>query len=205
MEEKEGSARMSGLRRRKPNEEFNFKIAFCGYNSMIPDSVVKWYAIEFLDQGSRPCYCPCRHCHCHCHGSSSARKKEKENVELITYSSSSAKNSPNQVLTPFLVVERDLSVNTHILMDSHLYSFNGLSVWTLKLNSYSLDWKPVTPMNVSRSGARSLTLDGKLYILGGLEGQSVPPTHGWMEVFDPIVQKWEPLPTLHQQLCAQPL
>uniref|UniRef100_A0A2N9IFM9 Uncharacterized protein n=1 Tax=Fagus sylvatica TaxID=28930 RepID=A0A2N9IFM9_FAGSY len=67
MEEKEGSARMSGLRRRKPNEEFNFKIAFCGYNSMIPDSVVKWYAIVFLDQGSRPCYCPCRHCHCHCH------------------------------------------------------------------------------------------------------------------------------------------
>jgi hypothetical protein len=116
MEEKEGSARMSGLRRRKPNEEFNFKIAFCGYNSMIPDSVVKWYAIVFLDQGSRPCYCPCRHCHCHCHCSSSARKKEKENVDvstnkkLIPYSSSSAKNSPNQVLTPFLVVERDLSV-----------------------------------------------------------------------------------------------
>ena len=49
-------------------------------------------------------------------------------------------------------------------------------------------------MNVSRSGARHFTLDGKLYMLGGLEGQSVPPTHGWMEVFDPIVQKWEPLP-----------
>jgi hypothetical protein len=129
-----------------------------------------------------------------------ARKKEKENVDistykkLIPYSSSSAKNSPNQVLTPFLVVEKDFAVNTHILMDSHLYYFYGLSVWTLNFNSNSLDWKPAPSMNVSRSGARHFTLDGKLYMLGGLEGQSVPPTHGWMEVFDPIVQKWEPLP-----------
>ena len=179
MEKKEASARMSGLRRKKPNEEFNFKIAFCGYNSMYPDSRLKWYAIEFLDPESR------RYLY-----SSSARRKEKE----LPYSSFSAKNSPNQVLVPFLVVEKDLSENTHILMDSHLYSYKGPSVWTLDLNSYSLDWKPVIPMNLSRSRARGLTLDGKLYILGGLERQSVPSTHGWMEVFDPIVQKWESLP-----------
>ncbi len=141
MEKKEASARMSGLRRKKPNEEFNFKIAFCGYNSMYPDSRLKWYAIEFLDPESR------RYLY-----SSSARRKEKENVDvrLIPYSSSarrkekenvdvckykklpyssfSAKNSPNQVLIPFLVVDKDLSQNTHILMDSHLYTYNGPSV-----------------------------------------------------------------------------
>jgi hypothetical protein len=181
MEKKEALARMqriSWLRRKRPNEEFNFKIAFCGFNSISPDSRVKWYAIE------------CRHCLY----SSPARKKEKENVDVSKLNPYSSSSSPNQVLTPFLEVERDLSVNIHILMDSHLYSLKERSVWTLKLNSSSLDWKPVTPMNVSRSGARSFTLDSKLYILGGLEGKPVPPTMGWMEVFDPIAQNWEPLP-----------
>jgi hypothetical protein len=235
MEKKEASARMSGLRRKKPNEEFNFKIAFCGYNSMYPDSRLKWYAIEFLDPESRrylysssarrkekenvdvrliPYSSSARRKEKEnvdvrlIPYSSSARRKEKENVDVckykkLPYSSFSAKNSPNQVLIPFLVVDKDLSQNTHILMDSHLYTYNGPSVWTLDLNSYSLDWKPVIPMNLSRFRARGLTLDGKLYILGGLdrqsvlgglEFQSVPPTHGWMEVFDPIVQKWESLP-----------
>jgi hypothetical protein len=71
MEEKEGSGMMSRRRRRRPNEESNFKIAFCGYNPMKRDLGLKWYAIKVLDLESR-----------HCHSSSSARKKEKENFDI---------------------------------------------------------------------------------------------------------------------------
>ena len=208
MEKKEAWARISRPRSRRRNVEFNFKIAFCGFNSMYTDSRVKWYAIEFFDPESRSLLIPYSSLARRKEKfstykklipySSSASRKEKENVDVtykkLSYSSFSANNSPNQVLNPFLLIEKDLSVNSHFLMGSHLYAYNGQSVWTLNLNSYSLHWKPVIPMNVSRSGACGLTLDGKLYILGGLVVESVPPTRGWMEVFDPIVQKWETLP-----------
>ena len=81
---------------------------------MKQDLGLKWYAIKVLDLESR-----------RCHSSSSARKKEKENFNI----------SPNQELTPFLVVEKDFARNSHILLGFHLYSFSGLLVWTLNVNS----------------------------------------------------------------------
>ena len=48
-------------------------------------------------------------------------------------------------------------------------------------------------MTTSRWLPHTTVLDGKLYVLGGLE-YAATHGHGWIEVFDPILNKWEQLP-----------
>ncbi|XP_030942213.1 putative F-box/kelch-repeat protein At4g39756 isoform X2 [Quercus lobata] len=51
-------------------------------------------------------------------------------------------------------------------------------------------WQPGTPSIVSRVGPHKFVVDGKLYILGGLREVESP----WMEVLDPKIGVWKPLP-----------
>uniref|UniRef100_A0A2N9H9G1 Uncharacterized protein n=1 Tax=Fagus sylvatica TaxID=28930 RepID=A0A2N9H9G1_FAGSY len=101
--------------------------------------------------------------------SSSARRKEKENVDvskLIPYSSSARRKEKENVFKY-----------------KKSYFFFGEeqpeSVWTLNLNSYSLDWKPVIPMNVSRSGASRLN-----------SGRVDPEDVGIIQAYDVDADVW---------------
>ncbi|XP_030944660.1 uncharacterized protein LOC115969203 isoform X1 [Quercus lobata] len=51
-------------------------------------------------------------------------------------------------------------------------------------------WQPGPPSIVSRVGPHKFVVDGKLYILGGLRKVESP----WMEVLDPKIGVWKPLP-----------
>ena len=71
-------------------------------------------------------------------------------------------------------------------------------VWTLDRTCPDLGWKQLDePMKNCRKDPQ--TIDGKLYVFGGLYGYKPIPEdrssgRGWMEVYDPILETWESLP-----------
>ncbi|XP_050261126.1 uncharacterized protein LOC126705933 isoform X6 [Quercus robur] len=58
-------------------------------------------------------------------------------------------------------------------------------------------WQPGPPSIVSRVGPHKFVVDGKLYILGGLREVESP----WMEVLDPKIGVWKPLPNPPVEVC----
>ncbi|KAK4563065.1 hypothetical protein RGQ29_005528 [Quercus rubra] len=71
----------------------------------------------------------------------------------------------------------------------------------LKVRSFDLctpddGWKPVATMTFPlRFQPPCLVLDDKLYVLGGVSASEVEAKgYGWMEVYDPDSNTWEPLP-----------
>ena len=74
------------------------------------------------------------------------------------------------------------------------------SVWTLDLSCPDLGWKQLhEPMRNRRKDPQTIVVDGKLYVFGGLYGYKPIPEdcssgRGWMEVYDPIKEKWDSLP-----------
>ncbi|XP_075675459.1 uncharacterized protein LOC142644772 isoform X1 [Castanea sativa] len=74
------------------------------------------------------------------------------------------------------------------------------SVWTLDLTCPDLGWKQLDqPMRNRRKDPKTIVVDGKLYVFGGLYGYKPIPEdsssgRGWMEVYDPITEKWDSLP-----------
>ncbi|KAK7827531.1 pre-mrna-processing protein 40a [Quercus suber] len=57
-------------------------------------------------------------------------------------------------------------------------------------------WQPGPPSIVSRVGPHKFVVDGKLYILGGLRKVDSP----WMEVLDPKIGVWKPLPNPPEEI-----
>ncbi|XP_075657335.1 uncharacterized protein LOC142627374 isoform X2 [Castanea sativa] len=74
------------------------------------------------------------------------------------------------------------------------------SVWTLDLTCPDLGWKQLDqPMRNRRKDPKTIVVDGKLYVFGGLYGYKPIPEdsssgRGWMGVYDPITEKWDSLP-----------
>ncbi|KAK4562677.1 hypothetical protein RGQ29_005251 [Quercus rubra] len=103
--------------------------------------------------------------------------------------------------------------NTHAYGGSRLYTIGGIDptsdskivdpldyniykLWTLKRDSDSDGgWKPLPPMNFPyRRFSCSIVLDGKLYVFDGFSSE-FSENCGWMEVYDPISDTWESLPS----------
>ncbi|KAK9989165.1 hypothetical protein SO802_029404 [Lithocarpus litseifolius] len=57
----------------------------------------------------------------------------------------------------------------------------------------SADWKLAPPMNHPRTSPHIIVLDGKLYVIGGLQ-YPLPANYCFMELLDPDIGTWEPLP-----------
>lgn len=95
-------------------------------------------------------------------------------------------------LTPFSVGELH-KVNRFESLKSSIYCLSGCSDEMWILNSTDDCWNRGPNRIVSRRNPHTLVLDGKLYVLGGLD---YPPRHSchWMEVFDPGFGRWEALP-----------
>lgn len=74
-------------------------------------------------------------------------------------------------------------------------------VFYFDANNKEEGWKRGPDMLVARDfNGKALPLDGKIYVLGGLDGiheggRSVmaSPLEPWGEVFDPVKNKWKPL------------
>ncbi|XP_050259573.1 uncharacterized protein LOC126704593 isoform X2 [Quercus robur] len=103
--------------------------------------------------------------------------------------------------------------NSHAYGGSRLYTIGGIDptsdskivdpldyniykLWTLKLDSGSDGgWKPLPPMNFPlRRSSCSIALDSKLYVFDGFSSE-FSENCGWMEVYDPISDTWESLPS----------
>ncbi|KAL4615682.1 hypothetical protein ACB092_07G144200 [Castanea dentata] len=76
----------------------------------------------------------------------------------------------------------------------------GRFVWTLDLTCPDMGWKQLAkPMRNRRKDPKTIVVDGKLYVFGGLKGYEPIPEdrssgRGWMEVYDPILETWKSLP-----------
>ncbi|XP_065633945.1 uncharacterized protein LOC111991864 [Quercus suber] len=130
-------------------------------------------------------------------------------------------SSPNVVTTiekplrPFSKVLLAWAYREHAVIGSRLYSFGGMNpdsepyadvttpefVRFLKVRSFDLStpddgWKPVATMTFpKRFQPPCVVLDDKLYVFGGVSPSEVEEKgYGWMEVYDPDSNTWEPLP-----------
>ncbi|KAK9988343.1 hypothetical protein SO802_028582 [Lithocarpus litseifolius] len=129
-------------------------------------------------------------------------------------------SSPNVItikkpLRPFSKVWLACTYIEHAVIGSRLYSLGGMNpdfepfagVTTpefarfLKVRSFDLStpddgWKPVASMTFpKRLQPPCLVLDDKLYVLGGVSASEVGLIgSGWMEVYGPDSNTWEPLP-----------
>ncbi|XP_050262743.1 uncharacterized protein LOC126707190 isoform X1 [Quercus robur] len=118
-------------------------------------------------------------------------------------------------LRPFSKVWLACAYREHAVIGSRLYSLGGMNpdsepfagVTTpefarfLKVRSFDLStpddgWKPVATMTFpKRFEPPCLVLDDKLYVLGSVSASEVEAKgYGWMEVYDPDSNTWEPLP-----------
>ena len=118
-------------------------------------------------------------------------------------------------LHPFSKVWLACADTEHAVIGSRLYSLGGMNpdsepiagVTTpefarfLKVRSFDLctsddGWKPVATMTFPlRFQPTCLVLDDKLYVFGGVSASEVEAKgYGWMEVYDPVLNTWEPLP-----------
>ncbi|XP_030943871.1 uncharacterized protein LOC115968588 [Quercus lobata] len=122
-------------------------------------------------------------------------------------------------LRPFSEVRLAWPYREHAVIGSRLYSLGGMNpdsephadVSTpefdrfLKVRSFDFStpddgWKPVATMTFpKRFEPPCLVLDDKLYVLGGFASDRYSTEveakgHGWMEVYDPDLNTWEPLP-----------
>ncbi|KAK9988340.1 hypothetical protein SO802_028579 [Lithocarpus litseifolius] len=129
-------------------------------------------------------------------------------------------SSPNvttiqKPLQPFSKVLLAWAYREHAVIGSRLYSFGGMNpdsepftnldspefVRFLKVRSFDLStpddgWKPVATMTFpKRFQPPSVVLDDKLYVFGCVSASEVEAKgSGWMEVYDPDSNTWEPLP-----------
>nr|XP_023920250.1 uncharacterized protein LOC112031777 [Quercus suber]POF00484.1 hypothetical protein CFP56_55156 [Quercus suber] len=114
-----------------------------------------------------------------------------------TAPSSSPLRTP-RTLSPFAVLK--LPTRTFFTaVDSYIFIFHDSINKILTFNS-SGDWKLAPPMNCPRTSPHIIVLDGKLFVIGGLIHPigvlkyPLPIDYCFMELFDPDIGIWEPLP-----------
>ena len=73
-------------------------------------------------------------------------------------------------------------------------------VWILDLTRTWDYWKVGPHMKFHHWNPHTLVADGKLYVLGGLDGFKLKGDMGWMEVFDTDLGKWTSLPNPSSQI-----
>ncbi|KAK9989213.1 hypothetical protein SO802_029452 [Lithocarpus litseifolius] len=109
-------------------------------------------------------------------------------------------NSPpiKSTLSPFAVLK--LPTTTFFTaVGSYIFIFHDSVNKILTFNN-SGDWKLAPPMNHPRTSPHIIVLDGKLYVIGGLIypigglKYPLPANYCFMELFDPDIGTWEPLP-----------
>ncbi|KAF4371687.1 hypothetical protein CsatB_023682 [Cannabis sativa] len=66
-------------------------------------------------------------------------------------------------------------------------------VWVLDCRFHT--WEPGPSMRVGREFAAAGVVDGKIYVMGGCAVDSSARSAHWAEVFDPVVGRWEAVPS----------
>jgi N-acetylneuraminic acid mutarotase len=78
--------------------------------------------------------------------------------------------------------------------------FNSVQVifWVLVLFSfsYAFEWMQMEEMNEPRASFAAAVSEGKIYVMGGLNGQ-YGAYSSTAEVYDPVANQWAPLPNMN--------
>lgn len=166
--------------------ENTFEICLCGKgedNFCNCDDNVKFYVIKVPYAGSSS-------------SSSTVRKKrEEEKVEhLIPVSIQKAQTCNHFAVLDgkLYFVANDLSSDAPVRTSENLFC---REVWTLDLARTEEGWSRAPRLKTGRFNPHTIVLGGKLYVLGGFDlKKNMRNRFPWMEVFDPIKRKWQPLP-----------
>uniref|UniRef100_A0A2N9H4T1 Uncharacterized protein n=1 Tax=Fagus sylvatica TaxID=28930 RepID=A0A2N9H4T1_FAGSY len=165
--------------------ESGIAIAFCGINTLQPDSGMEWYIIKVPDP------------ECDSYPFAKGKKEEVSTKNLLPFN-----------------IAKFYSYGNTTAIGSHLYDIGGVKdpthlspldyyesreLWTLDLNRLSDGWKSGPPMTFHGRFTPPMVLDDKLYVLGGgfyftFYDEFPSGGNGWIEVFDPSLQTWESLP-----------
>jgi hypothetical protein len=165
--------------------ESGIAIAFCGINTLQPDSGMEWYIIKVPDP------------ECDSYPFAKGKKEEVSTKNLLPFN-----------------IAKFYSYGNTTAIGSHLYDIGGVKdrthlsqldyhesreLWTLDLNRLSDGWKSGPPMTFHGRFTHPMVLDDKLYVLGGgfyftFYDKFPSGGNGWIEVFDPSLQTWESLP-----------
>lgn len=188
------------------DDEEGYKILFCGMVSAEsfglsdegPGHPIGWFSINIPDPECRPLYSPS-------HLAKMRKKRGKEN-EKIFHLKKKIKVT-KQPLKAISVRISDLYKHSAAI-GSYLYCLGGMEdpsspcnnpeedcveMWRLDLTDPS-HWSRGPKMTFPRWDPQTIVLDGKLYALGFLLATDCPSECGWMEVYDPELATWEPLP-----------
>ncbi|XP_030943770.1 putative F-box/kelch-repeat protein At5g28180 [Quercus lobata] len=123
------------------------------------------------------------------------KEKEEEKVEhLIPISIQMAQTCNHFAVLDgkLYFVANDLSSNAPVRTSENLLC---REVWTLDLAHTEEGWSHAPQLKTGRCNPHTIVLSGKLYVLGDFDlKKNMHNRFPWMEVFDPIKRKWEPLP-----------
>jgi hypothetical protein len=91
--------------------------------------------------------------------------------------------------------ERRCYVNAARIDSTHIIACGGYNNRERLTSAEILDvnrnvWTEVASMNVIRSDAHAVELDGRIYCVGGFDGHSC---HRTVEVYDPVLNQWSML------------
>ncbi|KAK9989810.1 hypothetical protein SO802_030049 [Lithocarpus litseifolius] len=165
--------------------ENTFEICLCGKgeDNFGWDDNIKFYVIKVPYAGSSSSSLTVR------------KKKEEEKVEHLTPVSIQKAQTCNH----FAMLDGNLYfVANDLSPDAPVRTFENpfcREVWTLDLARAEEGWSRAPQLKTGRCNPHTIVLGGKLYVLGGFElKKNTPNRFPWIEVFDPIKRKWEPLP-----------
>ncbi|KAK9272865.1 hypothetical protein L1049_003243 [Liquidambar formosana] len=114
-------------------------------------------------------------------------------------------------LSPLLVM-KGCELESCVAFGTVIYSIGGDDCMLDRVGCYdftcpSNDWKNAPSMMKARCTPRAVVLDGKIYVMGGVEREGWKPWDMFfdsVEVFDPRIEKWELLPEIPSQLTTHP-
>lgn len=140
----------------------------------------------------------------------SSPSKVKQSVGIFAMKISDSEKQKPSKFDPLRVVDLPKSFYSAVL-GSSLYICDSSNARTVQVFDIDPHAKTVKsrgsiPSSVSRYHPHTIVHDFKLYVLGGLkypflEEEKVKGNFLWMEVFDPVSEKWSSLPNPPVDIC----
>ena len=131
-------------------------------------------------------------------------EKPKESERSFSYWKPEEPEKPQVPKVPLIDFSLSYSLPVVDLDDSDFFSFLGPfepaspkepeKQESKSLAAERLLWARGPPMTFARCNPHTMVVDQKLYVLGGFEPNQ-NHAYGWIEVFDPVVGRWEFLPS----------